>query len=105
YSKQPVTTLSDTLSLHDALPICSMWVKVPDIGHRVPWYLPISGPASITMWRAPPTRRSTSHSGTKVFSGPHHCRSMSGSVHARQDRKSTRLNSSHVKMSYAVFCM
>src|SRR5690606_41894353 len=28
---------------------------------------------------------------------PHH--------HQRQDRKSTRLNSSHVKISYAVFCL
>src|SRR5690606_39808275 len=26
-------------------------------------------------------------------------------MHARQDRKSTRLNSSHVKTSYAVFCL
>src|SRR5690606_41470012 len=26
-------------------------------------------------------------------------------MHARQDRKSTRLNSSHVKSSYAVFCL
>src|SRR5690606_39894797 len=25
--------------------------------------------------------------------------------HGRQDRKSTRLNSSHVKISYAVFCL
>src|SRR5690606_41950232 len=25
--------------------------------------------------------------------------------HLRQDRKSTRLNSSHVKISYAVFCL
>src|SRR5690606_41102472 len=25
--------------------------------------------------------------------------------HAQQDRKSTRLNSSHVKISYAVFCL
>src|SRR5690606_39518233 len=25
--------------------------------------------------------------------------------HVRQDRKSTRLNSSHVKISYAVFCL
>src|SRR5690606_40249133 len=27
------------------------------------------------------------------------------SVEQRQDRKSTRLNSSHVKISYAVFCL
>src|SRR5690606_27891255 len=26
-------------------------------------------------------------------------------IHAREDRKSTRLNSSHVKISYAVFCL
>src|SRR5690606_40116994 len=32
---------------------------------------------------------------------------ISGSSHdrARSDRKSTRLNSSHVKISYAVFCL
>src|SRR5699024_714630 len=28
-----------------------------------------------------------------------------GSVHYLQDRKSTRLNSSHVSISYAVFCL
>src|SRR5690606_40287669 len=28
-----------------------------------------------------------------------------GGVWAREDRKSTRLNSSHVKISYAVFCL
>src|SRR3989442_7795689 len=29
----------------------------------------------------------------------------SGKVHASLDRKSTRLNSSHVRISYAVFCL
>src|SRR5436305_5212152 len=28
-----------------------------------------------------------------------------GNHHAAQDRKSTRLNSSHVRISYAVFCL
>src|SRR5690606_40784478 len=28
-----------------------------------------------------------------------------GALHRLQDRKSTRLNSSHVKISYAVFCL
>src|SRR6266496_5498286 len=28
-----------------------------------------------------------------------------GPVHRRRDRKSTRLNSSHVEISYAVFCL
>src|SRR5207302_5384466 len=31
--------------------------------------------------------------------------SRSGNVRAEVDRKSTRLNSSHVKISYAVFCL
>src|SRR6266702_4188696 len=30
---------------------------------------------------------------------------LSGSTHALTDRKSTRLNSSHVAISYAVFCL
>src|SRR5690606_33018022 len=28
-----------------------------------------------------------------------------GDIHSSRDRKSTRLNSSHVKISYAVFCL
>src|SRR5580700_11855818 len=57
------TTEIYTLSLHDALPICS--------GIRYP--------------------------------GPDRFRN--GRQHRRQDRKSTRLNSSHVEISYAVFCL
>src|SRR5437870_6474745 len=30
---------------------------------------------------------------------------LSGSIWTREDRKSTRLNSSHVAISYAVFCL
>src|SRR5207302_5912916 len=37
---------------------------------------------------------------------PTHVKALvSGSGDFRQDRKSTRLNSSHVKISYAVFCL
>src|SRR5436309_8871746 len=32
-------------------------------------------------------------------------RSSGGGAHSEEDRKSTRLNSSHVKISYAVFCL
>src|SRR6266511_6016541 len=63
------TTEIYTLSLHDALPICSLCVTTASA--------PISANAS---WLPPP-------------SSP------------RADRKSTRLNSSHVKISYAVFCL
>src|SRR5690606_41365311 len=33
------------------------------------------------------------------------CPSAGGSASTTEDRKSTRLNSSHVKISYAVFCL
>src|SRR5436305_4340313 len=34
-----------------------------------------------------------------------HCSYKSSRVHLKRDRKSTRLNSSHVRISYAVFCL
>src|SRR5690349_23607531 len=37
--------------------------------------------------------------------GPHPCVNPVGSLSRRRDRKSTRLNSSHVEISYAVFCL
>src|SRR3712207_8177331 len=72
------TTEIYTLSLHDALPICA-------------WGCPLGNPASrstrgitkaavlpVPVWAQPITSR---------------------------DRKSTRLNSSHANISYAVFCL
>src|SRR5690606_41837663 len=37
--------------------------------------------------------------------GPVHVRRLQPRRRAHRDRKSTRLNSSHVKISYAVFCL
>src|SRR5436309_12386782 len=65
-----------TLSLHDALPIC-----LP-IGVRIP---------------SQSRTAATSPNGTPV------CAMQNGPGFI--DRKSTRLNSSHVKISYAVFCL
>src|SRR3712207_7800716 len=36
---------------------------------------------------------------------PHHANRRRRNVHLRRDRKSTRLNSSHANISYAVFCL
>src|SRR5690606_40701295 len=45
------------------------------------------------------------HGMTNVF-GVDHAEALGGDTVAEQaDRKSTRLNSSHVKISYAVFCL
>src|SRR5690242_20911425 len=76
----PATTEIYTLSLHDALPISrnlhSEHVKVVADGHR----------------------HQTRHPHPKT-----HQRRVDGI--RRPDRKSTRLNSSHMSISYAVFCL
>src|SRR5688572_33199737 len=73
------TTEIYTLSLHDALPIFPLPLPLP---------LPV---------RSEPIR------------GPHYVRKIGILVPGREregkDRKSTRLNSSHSQISYAVFCL
>src|SRR5439155_22026769 len=71
----PAPTEIYTLSLHDALPISGNWTK--------------SGPV---------------FTGTATVYGVGHA-SFTVSVPVNTDRKSTRLNSSHVAISYAVFCL
>src|SRR5690349_23667573 len=84
FFNDPPTTEISTLSLHDALPICYG-------SHR---------------------GRAAAVSGTVRAAGP--CRRVQADRDAdrraavdrhRIDRKSTRLNSSHVEISYAVFCL
>src|SRR5690242_21420103 len=81
----PAPTESYTLSLHDALPI--------------------SRAGELLLQRAPPGRhRERLHRGRGT---PGLGRSVARSrvVEPRLDRKSTRLNSSHMSISYAVFCL
>src|SRR2546421_11954642 len=78
------TTEIYTLSLHDALPIFA----VLHAANRVP-----NGPSA-----AKPSRIG---SQTAVPASPGLARSST----QRPDRKSTRLNSSHDQISYAVFCL
>src|SRR3712207_9573439 len=83
------TTEIYTLSLHDALPICS--VAAP--GGR-------GDGQRTTPDRARPARRCAAPSGVAAPDP------RSGRTPGRnQDRKSTRLNSSHANISYAVFCL
>src|SRR5690242_20973298 len=76
----PNTTVISTLSLHDALPICVVQQDV-QIGARLPGRLDrLAGQVHRAVRKAiePP---------------------------GEADRKSTRLNSSHMSISYAVFCL
>src|SRR5699024_12366506 len=86
FCNDTATTALYTLSLHDALPICRKGrpTKVDDSSrHRM---------------------------GARLFCcrGRYcHRPAMAGLLRLRfhRDRKSTRLNSSHVSISYAVFCL
>src|SRR5436309_13930935 len=51
----------------------------------------------------PISRGVLSEADSGDFAGPHRLNVDRGARHATEDRKSTRLNSSHVKISYAVF--
>src|SRR5688572_32618504 len=44
-------------------------------------------------------------SSTTIIEGPRHAYRRPGRFSANADRKSTRLNSSHSQISYAVFCL
>src|SRR2546426_8343960 len=76
------TTEIYTLSLHDALPISSRIRDTP--------------PSS-----RPPPRVFSPAAREPLFDPPHRFAPLPASI----DRKSTRLNSSHLVISYAVFCL
>src|SRR5690606_41296489 len=86
------------LSLHDALPIYRPCAERPVTGHR----------------RAHQPRHRRRHAAARRASAPAAGRRAGPDgeggwrgerFFGRRDRKSTRLNSSHVKISYAVFCL
>src|SRR5439155_23863098 len=76
-----------TLSLHDALPIC------PGADRPTAIF-------DATLERGQPSRHLRVHGQQR----PHSDR-RERALLAMKDRKSTRLNSSHVAISYAVFCL
>src|SRR2546427_6043226 len=88
------TTEIYTLSLHDALPICCILVASATFWEGVD--LPGDALQLVVIDKLP-------------FPPPDdplvEARSRSLESVGRQDRKSTRLNSSHSQISYAVFCL
>src|SRR5947209_17713621 len=78
FFNDPATTEIYTLSLHDALPIYM--------------YPSVAGAAS-------------ARPGCRIRFGGRSILSLNSSPTTRIDRKSTRLNSSHANISYAVFCL
>src|SRR5947209_20594340 len=78
-----------TLSLHDALPISQQVAADPGDERGDPHHGRYRGDDGVGDGRATPEHREAVGLGE----------------HERQDRKSTRLNSSHANISYAVFCL
>src|SRR5205807_10416505 len=93
-------TLLYTLSLHDALPICRGLLADRAPGDGPPLGRRGHGPG---VRRREGLPRRHGGQGVRAPRGPGRRR------HAKpgeaEDRKSTRLNSSHLVISYAVFCL
>src|SRR5690606_41501048 len=90
-SHAPATTELYTLSLHDALPI---YAGASSCSPRSP--CKACGPHPVLT----DFRFSSCHQPKASIFSLYICLRLGG-----LDRKSTRLNSSHVKISYAVFCL
>src|SRR5947199_6577678 len=84
FFKGPPTPAISTLSLHDALPISAPHRPAAGIG---------DGPGERRRGRPRPARPARLAADGRAR------------LHKVQDRKSTRLNSSHLGISYAVFCL
>src|SRR5690606_41854686 len=100
YSTAARTTQIYTLSLHDALPIFPRRGH-PEAPRRVD---------TVNRWSLnppPPPRRTGARRGLLRAVDPPPLRPAPARARRTwtRDRKSTRLNSSHVKISYAVFCL
>src|SRR5438067_10577666 len=87
------TTEIYTLSLHDALPIYLSAARLRNLGRDQP-----DVGTQHASGRAPRTPTNRGYS-------PKPKSQMSAERGEQTDRKSTRLNSSHVSISYAVFCL
>src|SRR3712207_7941949 len=88
------TTEIYTLSLHDALPIWRAWAP-PYPRRRHGRRHPLRRPRP----------RAVRHPGLGDGRGAHAGVHERGGARPHADRKSTRLNSSHANISYAVFCL
>src|SRR5207249_5487042 len=91
------TPRTSPLSLHDALPIFDDGALVDALRDGK-----LGGAGLDTFAREPLPADSPLWSLPNVVVTPH---ASNSSPRVRQDRKSTRLNSSHVSISYAVFCL
>src|SRR5690349_24185459 len=91
----PTHNVTCALSLHDALPIFPQRLHLPPAARSLS-HVPV---ALVLPGLRAPDRLVRQHSHRQLSAAPRPLPSL------RRDRKSTRLNSSHVEISYAVFCL
>src|SRR5207248_11661478 len=101
----PAPTQPYTLSLHDALPSFAIFrycssVRHPRESGDTVWITPVTN-----VVRTPAFAEATAQSNRALETRFPTRRPESGGRRIFQDRKSTRLNSSHRTISYAVFCL
>src|SRR5205814_10387094 len=98
---QPTASSSDTLSLHDALPIFGGRNRNDTWTFDGSTWAPAAGGAASPVTPSPPPPANAGSWATLA-------RLATGRIDQTAtvlDRKSTRLNSSHLGISYAVFCL
>src|SRR5690606_41178874 len=99
-STSPATTELYTLSLHDALPIYII-ITGSQKALAMPPGLALISVSQKALDRAASQQNRGYYFDLLEFLDNH----QKGMTPSTPDRKSTRLNSSHVKISYAVFCL
>src|SRR5690606_41685869 len=100
--RRPPPPASSTLSLHDALPIFEARHVAP-ASVRAAVAPEVRGEGGDAEVRQTLAERRVQAAVLAEVVHEHRCGQRLGGLPA--DRKSTRLNSSHVKISYAVFCL
>src|SRR5690625_5875514 len=93
------STSSDTLSLRDALPILTRQLEAAETGEQTDRFQLLRNKVGeeeiaevVSRWTGIPVSKMLEAERDKLLK-------------MEEDRKSTRLNSSHVAISYAVFCL
>src|SRR5207249_11001056 len=101
----PMTAYTSTRALHDALPISGVEERARELGRRH-----VERPDDRNRRPAPEHRPGQAFDERRQHEQPHGGAHRTNEIRppapdGRPDRKSTRLNSSHVSTSYAVFCL
>src|SRR5690606_41976229 len=98
----PTTTAIYSRSLHDALPISPEIIAAVQANGELQ---PVNLPKEYLTSAGSRARQRVVAAGLRAGALINSLKPPKAPLKAEPDRKSTRLNSSHVKISYAVFCL